>query len=164
MPTTTQALSKRPRPPSPTCAPPPPAGLDPVRLVVDGEHFVVTRRPSSTGTYDFTWTSHPASYGFTLSANSEWRPDRNEMSEEVRSFLSQIDNETGDCPTDLAEGPATGDDVPRGTDALRPGMRRLMASLLSLPGRGRLMVVLPGICPRVHAKRVASTSDSRGRT
>lgn len=82
----------------PDLAPPPPAGLDPVRLVVDGEHFVVTRRPSSTGTYDFTWTSHPASYGFTLSANSEWRPDRNEMSEEVRSFLSQIDNETGYLP------------------------------------------------------------------
>ena len=82
----------------PCLAPPPPAGLDPVGLVVDGEHFVVTRRPSAPGTYDFTWTSHPASYGFTLGANPEWKPDRNEMTEEIRSFLSQIDNETGYLP------------------------------------------------------------------
>ena len=72
-----------------------PAGLDPVKLMVDGEHFVVTRRPGSPGTYDFDWTSHPESYGFTVGANSEWRPDRTELTEEIRSFLSQVDKETG---------------------------------------------------------------------
>jgi hypothetical protein len=82
----------------PGLTPPPPACIDPVRLLVNGEHFVVTPRASSPGTYDFTWTSHPASYGFTLSANSEWRPDRIEMTEEIRSFLSQIDDETGYLP------------------------------------------------------------------
>jgi hypothetical protein len=53
---------------APSLAPPPPAGLDPVKLMVDGEHFVVTRRPRSPGTYDFDWTSHPESYGFTVGA------------------------------------------------------------------------------------------------
>ena len=83
---------------TPGLAPPPPAGLDPVELVLDGETFVVTRRPGSRGTYDFDWTSHPESYGFTVGANSEWRPDPNEMTEEIRSFLSQVDRETGYLP------------------------------------------------------------------
>jgi hypothetical protein len=80
---------------TPGLAPPPPAGLDPVELVVEDERFVVTRRPGSPGTYDFAWTSHPESYGFTVGANSEWNPDRDEMTKEIQSFLSQIDNETG---------------------------------------------------------------------
>ena len=80
---------------APRPAPPPPAGLDPVKLMVDGEHFVVTHRPGSPGTYDFDWTSHPETYGFTVGANSEWRPDRTEMTEEIRSFLSQVDKEIG---------------------------------------------------------------------
>lgn len=83
---------------TPGLAPPPPPGLDPVELVVEGERFVVTRRPGSPGTYDFAWTSHSESYGFTVGANSEWKPDRDEMTEEIRSFLSQIDNETGYLP------------------------------------------------------------------
>jgi len=80
---------------APGSAPLSPAGLDPVKLMVDGEHFVVTRRPGSPGTYDFDWTSHPESYGFTVGANFEWRPDRTEMTEEIRSFLSQVDKQTG---------------------------------------------------------------------
>ena len=83
---------------TPGLAPPPPAGLDPVELVVDGERFVVSRRPGSPGTYDFDWISHPESYGFTIGAHAEWRPDPNEMTEEIRSFLSQVDNETGYLP------------------------------------------------------------------
>jgi hypothetical protein len=63
--------------------------------MVDGEHFVVTRRPGSPGTYDFDWTSHPESYGFTVGANSEWRPDRAEMMREIQRFLSQVDKQTG---------------------------------------------------------------------
>jgi len=80
---------------APGLAPPPPAGRDPVKLMVDEEHFVVTRRPVSPGTHDFDGTSHAESYGFTVGANSEWRPDRTEMTEEIRSFLSQIDKKTG---------------------------------------------------------------------
>lgn len=83
---------------TPGLAPPPPATPEPIVLVVDGERFVVTRRPNSPGTYDFNWTTHPESYGFTVGANSEWRPDQNEMTEEIRRFLSQIDNETGYLP------------------------------------------------------------------
>jgi hypothetical protein len=58
-----------------------------------GSVFVVTRRPGSPGTYDFDRASHPKSYGFTIGANAKWTPDWNEMSEEVRSFLSHVDNE-----------------------------------------------------------------------
>lgn len=83
---------------TPGVAPRPSAGLDPVELVVDGARFVVTRRPGSPGTYDFHWTSHPESYGFTVGGNSEWRPDPGEMTEEIRSFLSQVDDRTGYLP------------------------------------------------------------------
>jgi len=83
---------------TPGLAPPPPAGLDPVELEVNGERFVVTRRSGSPGTYDFAWISHPESYGFTVGGHSEWMPDGNEMTEEIRSFLSQVDNETGYLP------------------------------------------------------------------
>lgn len=53
---------------TPGLAPAAPRGLDPVELVVDGERFVVTRRAGSSDTYDFAWTSHPASYGFSIGA------------------------------------------------------------------------------------------------
>jgi hypothetical protein len=76
----------------------PAPGFDPVELVVDGETFVVTRRAGSPGTYDFDWTSHPASYGFTIGANAEWRPDEAELTAEIRSFLSEVDPETGFLP------------------------------------------------------------------
>lgn len=66
-----------------------------MELVVDGERFLVTRRPGSAGTYDFDWVSHPASYGFAVGADSEWRPDRAQLVEEIRSFLDQIDPESG---------------------------------------------------------------------
>jgi hypothetical protein len=82
----------------PGAAPAPGRGLDPVELVVDGETFVVTRRADSAGTYDFDWVSHPASYGFTVGANTEWRPDRAELTEEIRSFLADIDPDTGYLP------------------------------------------------------------------
>ena len=36
---------------------------------------MVSRRAGSTGTYDFAWTSHPASYGFTIGSNADWHPD-----------------------------------------------------------------------------------------
>jgi hypothetical protein len=79
----------------PGLAPTPAPGLDPVELVVDGETFVVTRRAGSSGTYDFAWTSHPASYGFTIGSNADWHPDRAELAEQIRSFLADIDPKTG---------------------------------------------------------------------
>ena len=80
---------------TPGLAPAAPRGLDPVELVVDGERFVVTRRAGSSDTYDFAWTSHPASYGFSIGGNADWHPDRVEMAEQIRSFLAEIDPETG---------------------------------------------------------------------
>jgi hypothetical protein len=79
----------------PGLAPTPAPGLDPVELVVDGERFVVTRRAGSSGTYDFAWTSHPASYGFTIGSNADWHPNRAELAEQIRGFLSDIDPKTG---------------------------------------------------------------------
>jgi hypothetical protein len=79
----------------PGLAPATAPGLDPVELIVDGETFVVTRRAGSSGTYDFAWTSHPASYGFTIGSNADWHPDRAELAEQIRSFLADIDPETG---------------------------------------------------------------------
>ena len=79
----------------PGLAPDTAPGLDPVELVVDGEKFVVTRRAGSSGTYDFAWTSHPASYGFSIGSNADWHPDRAELVEQIRSFLADIDPETG---------------------------------------------------------------------
>lgn len=80
---------------TPGLAPAPPPGLDPVELVIDGESFVVTRRADSPGTYDFDWTSHPASYGFASSGDGAWKPGRDELTEAIRSFLAEIDPETG---------------------------------------------------------------------
>lgn len=83
---------------TPGLAPAAAPGLDPVELVIDGQRFVVTRRAESAGTYDFNWVNHPASYGFTIGASVEWRPDRSEMTEEIRSFLAEVDPETGYLP------------------------------------------------------------------
>jgi hypothetical protein len=79
----------------PGVAPTTASGLDPVELIVAGEKFVVTRRAGPSGTYDFAWTSHPASYGFTIGSNADWHPDRAELLEHIRSFLADIDPKIG---------------------------------------------------------------------
>lgn len=85
----------------PGLAPPMPAGLDPVELTVDGESWVVSRRAESRGTYDFDWVTHSRTYensgeyGFALSASHEWRPDRAELTAEIRAFMAEVDPETG---------------------------------------------------------------------
>jgi hypothetical protein len=76
------------------CADPAP-GFHPIELVVDGEKFLVTRRADSSGTYDFAWISHPASYGFSIGTNADWHPDRAELVKQIRSFLTDIDPKTG---------------------------------------------------------------------
>jgi hypothetical protein len=84
----------------PGLAPAAAPGLDPVELVVDGESFVVTRRADSPGTYGFDWISHPASYGFTIGADFEWRPDQAELTEEIHHFLATSTPRPATCPTD----------------------------------------------------------------
>jgi hypothetical protein len=51
-----------------------------------------------SGTYDFAWISHPASYGFTIGSNADWHPDRAELVEQIRSFLADSDPKTGYLP------------------------------------------------------------------
>jgi hypothetical protein len=80
---------------TPGPAPTPASGIDPVEMVVDGEKFVVTQRAGSPGTYDFAWTSHYASYGFSMASNADWHPDRAELTKEIRSFVADIDPKTG---------------------------------------------------------------------
>lgn len=79
----------------PSTAPAGEPGLDPVELVVDGETFVVTRRPDSPRTIDFAWTSHPEGYGFGISTNFDWMPAQSELVERIRSFLAEIDPDIG---------------------------------------------------------------------
>jgi len=76
-------------------APPEPAGTDPQELVIDGEHFTVTRRAGSPGTYDFDWTSHPIGYGFSVGGVADGSLGRVELEELIRDFLSEIDTATG---------------------------------------------------------------------
>lgn len=83
---------------TPGMAPPPALGLDSIELLVDGECFVVSRRPASLGTYDFRWISHPESYGFATGGDPAWRPDQDELTEDIGAFLAQVDPETGYLP------------------------------------------------------------------
>jgi hypothetical protein len=85
--------------------PPTAPGLDPVELVVDGEKFVVTRRAGSSGTYDFAWTSHSASYGFSIGSTADWHPDRAELAKQLRSFLADIYPKTATYASDPDAGP-----------------------------------------------------------
>ena len=68
----------------------------PVRMVVDGEQFDVRQRRGRQSEYEFTWVSGPnPGYGFT-SAGSDGRPaTREELENDIRSFLAQIDPGTG---------------------------------------------------------------------
>jgi hypothetical protein len=79
----------------PGVAPRPAPGLDPVELFVEGERFVVTRRADTPGTYDFDWASHPSSYGFTVGGDAAWTPGREELLDDIRNFLADVDPHTG---------------------------------------------------------------------
>ena len=60
-----------------------------------GQKFVVSRRAGFSGTYDFAWTSHAESYGFSIGSNDDWHPDPAELTKHIRSFLADIDQKTG---------------------------------------------------------------------
>jgi hypothetical protein len=72
------------------------ASEEPLRLVVDGEHFEIRERRGVPGQYDFDWISGPnPGYGFT-SASSDGSPsDTADLECAIRSFLKQINPETG---------------------------------------------------------------------
>ena len=74
---------------------PRPAG-SPVRVTVDGEAFDVTAHPDHPGHYHYEWISGPnPGYGFS-EQSSDGRPSTMADHEgAIRSFLSQVDPETG---------------------------------------------------------------------
>ena len=82
----------------PALAPAPPAGLDLVELMVDGERWAVSRRTGSRGAYDFDWISHPHGYGFGSRAGADWQPSRDELVQQIRAFMAEVDPETGYLP------------------------------------------------------------------
>jgi hypothetical protein len=67
-----------------------------IHLEVDGEVFTVAARTGRPGQYDYTWISgRDPEYGFT-SARSDGQPStKAEHMAAIRSFLAQIDPETG---------------------------------------------------------------------
>jgi hypothetical protein len=82
--------------PFPMQHPADPAAALPVRVSVDGEEFEITASPERPGEYHYAWISGPnAGYGFS-SASSDGRPSTTDDHEEaIRSFLGQVDPETG---------------------------------------------------------------------
>jgi hypothetical protein len=68
----------------------------PRTVIVDGETFLVSPRPTAPGTYDFDWTSGPNDgYGFALSGGWGQVRSPEDIREDVRNFLDQIDPDTG---------------------------------------------------------------------
>jgi hypothetical protein len=72
------------------------AADEPLRLVVDGQHFEVRERRAAPGQYDVTWTSGPnPGYGFTSASNDGSPIDTEGLELGIRSFLMQVDPKTG---------------------------------------------------------------------
>lgn len=67
-----------------------------VRIEVDGELFEVSERPDRPGQYDFSWLSGPnPDYGFSSASSDGSAMGRGDFEDEIRSFLAQVDPETG---------------------------------------------------------------------
>lgn len=70
-----------------------------VKLVVDGETFLVRRRPGARGIYDFDWISgRNRDYGFTTAVHGASPLSEDQLREEIREFLGQTDPGTGYLP------------------------------------------------------------------
>ena len=66
----------------------------PARIEVDGEVFEVAPRRDRPGQHDYTWISGPnPGYGFSSSGGLV--PTMADHEEAIRTFLAQIDPETG---------------------------------------------------------------------
>ncbi len=67
-----------------------------VRLEVDGEVFDIATRPDNHGQCDYTWISgRNPGYGFSSVQSDGEPPSHARQVEVIRSFLTQIDPETG---------------------------------------------------------------------
>ena len=73
-----------------------------MEIEVDGERFSVTER--ELGTYDFTWLTGPnPGYGFSVFGRTHVEGvgyaarelDDQELADQIRSFLAQVDPVTG---------------------------------------------------------------------
>jgi hypothetical protein len=65
----------------------------PTRVDVDGHLFDVAVR---RGQYDVTWISGPnPGYGFSLRSSDDRPMTQTQLEEAIRSFLGQVDPETG---------------------------------------------------------------------
>lgn len=65
-------------------------------LIVDGENFDVSYDVSQPGAYHLTWLTGPnPGYGFTTRATSHTRMARQQLIDQIRGFLQQIDPGTG---------------------------------------------------------------------
>jgi hypothetical protein len=69
---------------------------EPMMLVVDGETFQARADPEQPGAWHLDWVNGPHDgYGFTTRrSDSRWAP-REELEDQIRSFLQEIDPETG---------------------------------------------------------------------
>ena len=69
---------------------------DTERFQVDGETFDVASDASQSGRYQFTWVSGKnRGYGFTVQTSDGSAMTREHIVSQIRSFLGQIDPETG---------------------------------------------------------------------
>jgi hypothetical protein len=75
------------------------ANVDPGRIDVDGETFDVRAEADVPGQYHFTWLSgkNPG-YGFTCLRSDGQALTRDELIDQIRNFLAQIDPDTGHIP------------------------------------------------------------------
>jgi hypothetical protein len=122
-----------PHTPDPDAVP----GLEPMELVVEGQRFLVTRRAESPGTYNFDWISHSASYGFTIGAGDEWRPDHDELAEEIRSFLARLTLTLAICRTGSHSDPRLETALIRTTTSARFAAARCLIGRRGGPRRPR---------------------------
>ncbi|MGN6243529.1 MAG: hypothetical protein ACTHQ3_07620 [Motilibacteraceae bacterium] len=75
----------------------------PERLVVDGQTFELTHR--GEGRHDLTWLSGPnPGYGFTSQTSTRDPLTREQLEQQVRDFLAEIDPATGYLSEPAAPG------------------------------------------------------------
>lgn len=67
-----------------------------MRLTVDGEVFDVQERPDEPGVYDLAWESAPEpGPAFSIAHNDRSKISEEELADEIRDFLANVDPETG---------------------------------------------------------------------
>ena len=70
--------------------------IEPLRLEVDGEEFVVRQRSESGIQWDYDWVSGPnKGYGFSSALGGPMEITHEHHVQNIRSFLAMVDPETG---------------------------------------------------------------------